>query len=215
MRHVFLSYAGKSQQLAANVAAALKGLGADPFVYHHPNRHTSIDADTQAKLKLHCEAASFFVQILEGSGGTSILEGDKPLLQLEVEWYLAKRSDRGERRPSPLVLSLERPRSDEEGKRLTRLLEWLQASNIDVQPADGPDQVLEVCVGWYARMRVTPAEVSIIDGYLDVEVGQQSVNKALEDALLHGRLVPQTLLYDTPVGAMLWTHLTTRHETRV
>jgi hypothetical protein len=215
MRHVFISYSGKSEGIAAHVMGALKGLGAAPFIYRRPDRNTALDTDTLAKLRQQCEASSFFIQILQGSAGVDIPAENKPILQLETEWFLQERSERGERRPLPLVISLEAPGTDEEGKRFGKFVDWLEENGIGVQYCSSSEEALEVAVGWFARMRGTPTEVSIVDGHLDVEVGEPGIGKAIEEALLHDRLIPQKLLYATPVGALLWHTLSTKNETRV
>lgn len=217
MHHVFISYASKSEAVATAIASVLEPLGARCFVYQRPGATTAVDTDTLTKLKQQVEASSFFVQILDGSAGCAVAsENDVPILQLELDWYLERRLERGNRRPLPLVLSFKPTTTGDERRLFDRYVQWFQDKGVNYEPCESPNVAYGVAVGWFARTRFIPTEISAIEGSLDVDVGRPTVDKAFEAALVKGEPLPQKYLYTSPVAALLWLKLSrfNRSKTR-
>jgi hypothetical protein len=215
MQHVFISYASRSEPIATAIGSMLEALGAKCFVYQRPDGKTAVDADTLTKIRNQIEAASFFIQILEGSAGTLVAqEGNTPILQLEMDWFLRKRHERGNRRPLPLVLSFRPATKGDERATFDRFVHWFQEEGVNYEPCDHVNTAYKVANGWFARMRFAPTEIAAIEGSLDVEVGRPTIDKALEAAFAKGEPLSQKYLYTSPVAALLWLNLSRHKKTR-
>lgn len=211
MNRLFLSYSGVSADSAAQIDAVLSALGANVRNYREPDEDSAIDAALAERLERECEDASYFVQILEGTMGTSVLDG-VPVLRQEVEWFMAARQRGGAKRPRPLILSLREP-GNTPTENYVRHLESIGA---EVILCDSHPRALRVVTGWFNRHRTiyTP-EFTTIDGQMDIEVGEPPVDSAMSDALHKDEPIPQKLLYTSPFGALFWRNLSKNRQSSV
>jgi hypothetical protein len=173
--------------------------------------------DTLSKLRTQVEASSFFIQILEGSAGMLVpTEAGAlvPILRLEMGWFLTKRHELGNRRPLPLVLSFKPTTTGSERDDFQELIQWMEEQGVGYEPCDHVNTAYKVANGWFARIRHLPTEISAIDGSLDIEVGNPTIDRAIEAAFVRGEPLSQKYLYTSPVAALLWLKLSRLTKTR-
>lgn len=215
MEYVFISYASRSEVVATAIGATLEALGASCFVYQRPGPNTAVDADTLTKIKNQIESSTFFIQILDGSAGTPVnSHAGTPILQLETDWYLRIRDRLGGRRPLPHIISFPPTTTGEERRAFDRYITWLHDEGVGFEPCDNPNAAYKVAVGWFARHRYSPSEIAVIEGSLDIAVGEPAVDAAFEAALVHSVPLPQKYLYTSPVASILWSKLLASNKSK-
>ncbi|MBX3389856.1 MAG: hypothetical protein KF691_10435 [Phycisphaeraceae bacterium] len=208
MEYVFISYASRSLPIVANIAGALDAIGACPLVYQRPNEATAVDSDTLTKIRNQIESSAFFIQVLDGSAGTSVESHDgTSILQLEMDWYLQARARTGGRRLLPHVVSFPPSSVGDERKTFDRYVRWFENRGIGYEPVSDSASAVRVALGWFVRHRYRSIELTTLDGSLDIAVGDPPVDQAIDFALVRGYPLPQKYLYTSPVAALLWNKL--------
>ena len=200
MLSVFLSYSGNTSTTAAGIHAALTGLGAKVLSYKHPNAETPINATAQERIQKECESAHMFIQVVDEDLGCSEI-GGIPILQCELQWFLESMHTDFMRKPKPLILTV-----GALNELTSSYVRSFDASS-EVIHCDKPERSIEIATSWYSKLRVVERDPRVIQGHMDLEIGQPLVDKALGHALHHDELVPQKLLYTSPFGALFWRKL--------
>ena len=198
---VFLSYSAHSKDLADSIQSVLEALGARVFNYRSPDGATALNADMRERLTDECSAARLFIQILEDGLGNVTVEGTS-LMKQELKWYHDSTTPYSIPKPKALALVV-----GEAGEEVQRHLTEFRRDIREALCKD-PPHALRVATGWYNRLRATERDVTAIQGHMDLEIAQPSVDKALGDALHQQSLIPQKLLYTSPFGAFFWRKLT-------